>query len=1243
MPIINLLNEQNRERKKQGFASLAQTGLAMGAIGGGFYAGLNSAGGFKSNYTKAKNVLTNTGENLGNVGQAIRSDIDTLNRLTKEASESLTNNLKANILNDSKIDEILGGAGDIEERRALLASLFDTYKAESSDFDEGIKERIRAAYANDTTLSDADRNAVKQFYQGTIASNQDATLRFNSTYSRFSRVKDLLVPGAFDFSSKPSTQVGYNTISNLNDYFSGQTGKADFKTYESQIKKKYNDLRALVGGSRPLELVEIDEFGNQGGIKSLYARISYGEGRVANVNLHLQRNQDGMMFYRGTSNFSTRYVAPQKVINSLDLVKGGYGTKGQLNSAMVDFSDFVFNKFMSQGKTRAANMSSRDINNYNAFLRSFGPDAPRAMVDRINKNINGLVSRELQENLSSSRLMQSSSIFLGDIEKLGREDQKNIVSNLMRMFPDTFGGPGNAQTMTTRMEDPFSANNELKFLQINLLKNNNVETFNSFSAMKSFGRIDRAILPQTARETQMIGRPEFLYGDTTQMMGKNRNIARFGSGADLLGVSGTAGKYTHGANIASFMVMGKKAQQLGLSEGTAYNVGETFKIKSNITKTVHERGIERFELMDILEKKMRASTGNRFIKVGGTGADFTIDQFFTKFGKGGEAILGLGDSGYSSIKRHTGLEEFTLGITEITERSGRKSFSLSGEGVKSLPLMKLFSPVFKGTLEGLDATAAEQRMVAMGLGSQYAGFMKHTADAIITDDSMLGKAPQYLAAQMFGGFKYFGGDTADLETDIAKRMGDDADYLASIRKVAGATSVKDLESAPVAFRQAAFIENIVESIIDKSAGMSVEERGMILGGYVGMVEEGKFGLTQQRMQELFKGRDDLLREAKKGVAVGATFASSGDVYTDLGRNIAKIEPRFANYMYQSLRHNFNASEEDATRYLSNLLVRREGIEQTTEGLLGMKTAQFSLSPGATATSVKQQLEGLSGIDSVSKDAMREIYGASSEREIIDVLSRNQRGNIIETANLGLSSKGRDALEKVLGGKDSFFLPGAETFSALQDYTIRRGSEDVSIEAEYNRYISDIMQSVSSLEAAGEDDKKISAAIKGFESSRNLLAGTTSMTLRNALSGRVLGSGTYRGRGISLGKGGLDNLGGKANLNAMQREVFEKVFDKTGGYALGADAQAFMDGMSTFKEAARRELMASTGKADVSKEVKEVMDNNLRNFFLGIYSDKPQGVMVDAQRNPLIGLSNIFGNIELFRSDIGGKMISFSNC
>lgn len=1257
MAIINLLNEQNRRDASENLKSAFKTGVSLAAIGAGGYA-LNNMGNVNKNVKRALNNSSKGMSDLASAGRVLRSDMETVDQIIKQSKEALVDNFKNKVMTNDKLEEILSSTDiDVNERKALLASLFDSLKGEEMD-DELMRstmiDKVKEAYENGNPLQSKDIDTLKSFYGENISRDQASLGRFRSTYGRYSQVKDLLSTKPLDFGMTPTTQVEFQKINDLSGFSTDQA-------LNQKVKAKYNQIKGMVG-SRNISLEMIDEFGKgSSGIKSLYARIDYGEGKI-NIPLHLQRNGDGMAFYRATSNMSTRYVPPLKVLNGMEVIKGGYGVGNLTNNALMDFEDYIFKEFTKVG--RAENLDSRQINSFNAFLRSFGPDAPRAMSGAINQNMGrGFISRGLERNLAGSRLLQASSIFISGVEEMSKEDRGNIVNRLLRSNQEVFSGPSAAQTQVTRIESPFDRKQNRDFLQINLSgENNEFRGYSSFTGVRAFGnRLDRGILPQTARESQMYGRPEFISGMDLDFnsTGKSslgvtgKGVAAFGFGDELFGVSNRGvGQFTQGTNIAALIVGGKKSSELGLSEGAAYSTTK-YKASSNITKTVAQSGLADFELMEVLQKRAAATSGDKFIRIGAFDTDeaagrFNIDDFFTRFGVGGrsEAILGFGDAGYTSIKRHTGLEEFTLAITEKTKEAGRLRFNISGEATKSLPHMKLFSPLYKGALEQTDIVSLQARLGAMGFGTEFgkfeAGLLEGGRGGIVTDDSMLGKGSQFLGTQIFGGTRYLLGEAGEkeLETAFRGKVGDDTAFMDAIRKVqAGAT---DLESTPVQKRNKAYLQALVESVMGlKSA--DDQTKGILLGGFHSVVEDGKYGFSLKEAQDLMRGKDsDIYKQASKNVTIGLSHAVSGDMYTDLARNLARIEPRFANYMYQNLTQDFGLSADEATKYMSAYAVRKEGGEGVAKSLEGMRLAQFSLSPGMPGKDLVSQYSKLGNLRFASTDDMQRLFSASSEKEMIEILSESEKGTVVDLDKVPMSKSAREKLKDSMGGKTSFYLPGADTFESMPEYKIRKGLEDIDIEAEYRRYTSDLLGSVKGASLAGEDEAKILQSVRGFETSRELLGRTTAIGMRRVASGQILGSGTYRGRGISLGKQGVGNIGGKLGLNATQKAVFKRVFEKTAGYSVLMDAQAFMDGMTTQKEALRRELMKQTGKADVGKEVNEVMTESLRRFFVGIHSLDPEGVMTDIQRNPVITASNVMLNMEAFRSDIGEADDKFFN-
>lgn len=1217
-------NEENRSNLKAGIGHAATAGL----IGFAGYSLFKDAGLKNSAQSILDSVKGNaTTSSIGQTGVSVRSNIDILREAMETARTETLKKFRDEVMSSDQLEGVLNGS-NLEERRALLAGLLETVESSGDVTDLTIKDALRKSYSSETTLQDTDIQNIRRFYEQNISTSNETLTRFKSSHSRLKSVSHLLIGEALDFVS--GTGEVFNKT-NFNQLKSGKLTNAE-RQILSRVQTRFNAIQGMVGASVSLE--QIDERIGRGGIKSLYARIAYGDGTL-NIPLHLQRNTEGLAFFRGTENGSTRYVPPLRVLNGLDVVASGYSPQSY-NSALVSFEDFIysiFEKNFSGGQ--AQYVGKREINAFHDMMRSMGEQAPRGMVRNLTKE------QDLLNALEFSRMIQSSNIFISGLEK--PDDFRNFVNRSMILRPDIFQGPGASQTVDVRMQDPFNQDSDLRFqkISLNALPSNGgtSPTFTTLNALRGYGGrvMDRIIQPQTAREQQMIGRPEVISGfrgmTSNATIGLNKDINVVASGRDLIGISDTnISQRMQGINLANFMVLGdQRSAQLGLSEGQAYTGGR-FRLKQALTKTVADTGAPgSFALMKELERLRAAGSGPMII---GEGGNISIDDFFKKYGAGGAAILGLNDNSFSEIKKHTGLTRMQLEITEYSEEAGRRRAHVGGFVEKELPFMKLFGPSFKGTLEPIQQQQIQSRLEAMGFGDQFAEFMRGTTlnTAVFTDESMIKKSPYYLATQMFGGLKYFGGDEAVFESTLKGKIGDDTSYLNAI-KAAQAGDFSELEKATVTGRQAGYLTAFAESVLEagKKNNLTNQQMGMIFGGFYSLGE--RFGIQQGVIESILGA--DISAEAKKGIAVGATFASPGDVYTDLSRNLARVEPRFANYLYQNLRTSFGMDEAQASKYIYSIISNKKGIE-SVGGMLGMKLSQLSLASSSKAPSLR---DALSGLDTrvVDQQGISDLLTSRSEKETIDILSQSKGGNIIDIADIGLDKKAEIKLQEALGGKTSFFLAGADTFESMGEYSIRRSGENINIESEYKRYSHDLVMAISSLKDAGGDDDQIKSAIKGFQTSRALMGKTTADVLRNALSGEILGSGTYRGRGISLGKelatSGVENLGGKLQ-NGFIRQRMQAVFDKTAGYALVADAQAFMDGMTGFKEVIRRDALSRGVKGkDVNAEVKKVMGESLRSFFLGIYEDKPTGFMVDAQRNPIIGPSNIFANIEMFRGDL----------
>ena len=297
------------------------------------------------------------------------------------------------------------------------------------------------------------------------------------------------------------------------------------------------------------------------------------------------------------------------------------------------------------------------------------------------------------------------------------------------------------------------------------------------------------------------------------------------------------------------------------------------------------------------------------------------------------------------------------------------------------------------------------------------------------------------------------------------KIGGDADYLRMISALESGAGIGDLGSATVKSRQGGFLTAMIEATLENKGNISSQQMGMVLGGVQNLGT--RFGLTQKEIDALIsKGGADVLTESKKGIAVGAMYASSGDVYSDLGRNLARVEPRFANYMYSSLRSNFGFSANEATDYLSSIIARQEGASEKAQAALGMKLSSFSMGD-LSGEGLERNLAGMTDIRNMESAQIRGLIDVvGDERRVGEVLSESKSGNILETNKLGLSSRAQAALEKAIGGKKSIFLGGQETYEGLKGHIIRSQGEDINIANEYLRYTNDLVASIGNLRDAG---------------------------------------------------------------------------------------------------------------------------------------------------------------------------------
>lgn len=1237
------------------------------------------SGAFSS--VKDLETLANSKPELREVGETIRANVDSLKEVMEESKRVNLNNLKDKFVNniDSFFPEGSEGIKNRDEARAFLSALFDSIREEDVIFannQESIDDALRRMYdaVSDEQnakinygLVDQDRQTLKSFFSNSFGTNEITLERFGKNYQKYINNIELFAAESRKSNSFQSVsgQKQINTLDNIGEFFIRNTNAQN----QNIINERFERIQRRFGRfSNNITLKEI----NEGTAKnaSLYAQINLKNGnKIFNIPLHLGTDEIGNIIYRATEELGgSSYVAPNEVIRANKIFSGSNFSvanfrsidAARANKAVVSFNEYIFDEIMSMSPGRIAGLSQREINQMTAFQRNFGLDAPRSMAS-IYK---GKVSENLYQNLLTSRAMQASNAVVAGIEGFSFNEQKGVVKNLLNFYSNDLIGVSAAQTMTARYEDPFSREQTRLFGSIGIRNINNKKTINAFNAIREYGRLDRALLPQTAREGQMFGRYEAIESITgpnkSNVFGINKNISIVGrsdlggvSKGGLLGINQAGSGRTVGLNLSGVFVKGSASSRLGLAEGVSYFGGNVV-TSTSMPKTVVESGIADTKLM---QKLIELSKSKKGIRVGnvalGSGAgdyiDMSIDDFFKSYGnREGIALLGHLDSDFSGIKRRGGLEGFTLSLVEHGQGSGRDKYFLVGQMNNLNKNSKLFSWLVKDSTLALSDSGLTQKLTAINstLGASvekaYFGMGANMNNTLLSSTDQLKKSVYNISSGIFGALEMGGVSSNVLEREMKNRVGDDTAYRNRINAIYG-TNYKDLAEASVLHRRGAYLDAVVETAL-KNRGTQITDAqlGYILGsvqehgarfGYEYQGEKKTPGLMQTRLEKFQKG---ILKNAaftkalSSEFVIAAGYGTTGGVHAELGRNLARIEPRFFNYTYTSLRSNFGLSQDEAQRYMSSLLIRQQGIESKSSSLFGMNLSMMSLSP-LNEIDMNRMLSSVGDLPSLNDKDLNKLlsFTQGEEKGLVDFLSQNKSGQLIDLANVIDDQNNLKAIKDKLGGRTKIFLPGADTLENFSGFKIRNAGQAIAIENEYNRYLMDLVSSIAGLSEANTAEQ-FDAHLAGFDASKKLLSNVVGTGIRQSLSGEMLGSGSYMGSGFSFGK---DASGGTLFEDVTSRAGLLDAFNKNKGYVLFLDAQAFMDGMGSYQEAVSKRLQ-SEGFAgdDLLRESRKLTSRRIQDFFFGMYKESKQGPTGLGMRNPNVFITHYLPGVNLMRYD-----------
>lgn len=1242
MRIPSFLNNDEKlsQRKSENTKSLLG---AVATIGLGGFAGnqlLNTVG-------EAKKILENTGKKgeSREVGEAVG---EALSRIKSISEESRKINLDRFVQDlNNRLDDILDASSSVslEERKTFFMSLFDSVRNEQlAGGTEETDDLIRKAYDDISTLNNDQKGALRDLFDKQIKGNEDSKRFFRKSYQKYEGNMHLF----------ESTSRGKNSPFGLNNQsptFEKVNDVGNFlrRPGNNKLQTRWNEMQGLLKGAENVELVTVNE--GKGGIKGVYARFGIG-GTQQSIVLRAGTNAQGLPIIRGGESLDTKYVPPLKVMNSpayldtmsLRSVNAGGLTHAQNKGIIHGFEDMVFNVFKEGVESRGGtvrNLTGRDFSAFNAFISNFTEYLP---------NMSG--GDSLQEGLSAAMKHGSSSYTVYGLEQYPKKKRKEVIKTIMQSDPENFGTVSHAHTQVQRYQHPFISNKQLEFGTVSNIGSTSEES--PFRFLKIFGmETDRALQPQTAREYQMIGRREVVAdlrdksGKSVGAFGKQSNINPVAiGGSNFVGVDPKHFGSSAGLNLGGIIFKGSSGAKLGLAEGQIYTGGNIF-VDEAMPKSTFESGLADTKLQRMLIDRFESGLGE--IKVGknlttdiSTGI-YSEEDFFREYaGKEGSVILGHNDTGFSEIKRQGGLDEFSLKISGMQQSRGRRKYSFEGRKRTRVDNSKMFGFITKDTgilvneaqmleklkLAGIDQTAFEQ-VYKTNMGGNVNATLMGT-------DAQLSKSAAYVANFMAGGLKMAGGDLSGLETKASLILGDESNRLSMINRMYG-TSYSSYKDVSKIHRRGVYLRGFGQALVEQGLEDNIDKTtlGHILGSLEGFKDEKKFGMQGSFFDEILDTvRDDadratIRKAAESNVAYGMTYTTTGGVHSELKRNLARMEPRGFNYLYASLRHNFNLNQEEATKYMSGLASRQVGGAEKRMALQGITMTQMSLS-NLDALSFNKMFSSMGNIETMSAEDTRKLfsYGQGQEEEVVKLLSQQDKGYIVNLEHILPSNKKVSEIKKALGGRTSIYLPGREALESFAGFKIKGPEETMSIEGEYKRSLTDLVSALSGVEEATTDEQLANRMLQ-FNNAKGYLASFTGKTIRQSLSGEVLGSGTYFGQGISFGATSEEGT----LIGSQKLKGLEEAFNKKKGYVIFQDAQGFLDGMTSYKEAMRKQLQGEGIKDEnVLNEISEKETRErIRNFFLGHHGDYGD-TRAMVMRHPNIFLTHYLPEMNIMRYD-----------
>lgn len=391
--------------------------------------------------------------------------------------------------------------------------------------------------------------------------------------------------------------------------------------------------------------------------------------------------------------------------------------------------------------------------------------------------------------------------------------------------------------------------------------------------------------------------------------------------------------------------------------------------------------------------------------------------------------------------------------------------------------------------------------------------------------------------------------------------------------------------------------------------------GLVFGGLRYMTEKkGKFGfkkgsnefesLLMKYSKDIYnpEEQETLLRAAKLGITMNASYAQIGPVASVLGNNLAAIEPRISNFYLNRLVHDFGMNADEAIGNLGSLLVRQKGFGERLALMEQMSLMTKSMSPLQDNIKYHAEVEellseplskkGTAQLQKLTKEETNELLRIASGQEntqLKDFLSsfNVRKGVVVDVENLSDDKHVREQLERIIGGKKNIILPAGKPIEFLSSTSIKKslGSSggDEIIENDVLRLINDTFLHIGTAShrkdpgyLLGRDNDAGQGRIQVY---MQKLQEKFGILYRNLNTLDLQGSSTIEGGGITLSADSADYkyyqksptgevssysfVHKNPEMNRIQINRMQKAFDQAKGYAGFMDTQAYVNTLTDF--------------------------------------------------------------------------------